>query len=162
MEKQITVIVKWTLLIGLTFFALGIALKSLYFYKLIETPYGSNFLFTLGSCSLAVVCFFGSFVINASYLRVFRMSFGIFLIGSYLFFVNLSGGILMLTISSVLILLLILLLFMSKRNTFENETLSYELLFMMVILFLMVFYFISLLMYYRDFLTTLKEASHGL
>lgn len=162
MENQITVIVKWTRLIGLTFFALGVALKSFYFYKLIETPFGSNVLITLGCSFLSVIYLLSSFAPTSIVERVFRMSFSIFLIGSLFFFNHWPGGNLMLTISAVLIPVLILLLFISKRNNPENENLSSELLFMMVILFLMVFYFISWSMHYSDIAVSLNEVSHAL
>lgn len=162
MENQITVIVKWIRLIGLTFFVLGVALKSFYFYKLIETPFGSNALITLGCSFLSIIYLLSSFAPTSIVERVFRMSFSIFLIGSLFFFNHWPGGNLMLTISVVLIPVLILLLFISKRNNPENDNFTSELLFMMVILFLMVFYFISRSMHISEFLATLNEASHAL
>jgi hypothetical protein len=162
MEKQITVIVKWTRLIGLTFFVLGVALKSFYFYKLIETPFGGNMSITLGCSFLAVVYCLSSFASTPVLERFLRLGFSIFLIGSLFFFNHWPGGNMMLTISAVLIPVLILLLFVSKRNNPENENFTSELLFMIVILFLMVFYFISWSMHYSEFLATLNEASHAL
>jgi hypothetical protein len=161
MEKQILSVVKWTKMIGLTFFVLGTLLKSLYFYKIVrEIPVASNPILVIGCMILSMSFFLKVYVMKNLYSRLLNMSFSIFLIGTLFIFMHLPGGNVMLTLTTILIPILILFIYLSSRNNQENENLMNDLLTIIVILFVLVFFLISWLMHYNSIFPTINGNNH--
>ncbi len=160
MEKQILTIVKWTKMIGLTFFLLGTVLKSLYFHKIVSGfPFATQIL-AIGCMILSLSFFLKGYILKNLYSRLLNMSFSIFLIGSLFILMHWPGGNVMLTLTTILIPVLILFIYLSSRNNQENENLMNDLLTIIVILFVLVFFLISWLMHYNSILPTINGNNH--
>ena len=160
MEKQILSVVKWTKIIGLTTFILGVIIKSLYFYKILsEIPAGSNAILIIGLMTLASSFLIKSNLIKLIYFKFLNISFSIFLIGSLFIFMHWPGGEIMLMITVFLIPILIFLIYFNNRNNQEIKSLTNDLFTIIVVLFVIVFFFISSVMHFNGMLQLNQELS---